>query len=125
MLHILSLTLALLAPSSHAKGIDPSDRGLALTLARSAYADLAYAQLHAEDRRGPEKSACKKIGQLSALYRSNAKTGLKHYENESVQKMQPFCAPKSMWERKTALLALHDEIVRLLDAEIARLKARR
>ena len=131
MISLALLLSAMLGHSTFAAQIEPSDRGAALTLLRGAYADLAQAKRQMAFSAPLQRSACVQIGKLSALYESNqvtTKDGSGNsvvtvtFENQSINSIQDECNPNLVWQKVTALLGLHDEMVRLLDQEISESK---
>ena len=129
---ILSALLVMLSTStSFAAQIEPSSRNAALKHIRAAYADLAQAQRQIVYRKPLERAACEKIAKLKELYASkelitkdskgNTITTIR-FDNSSINTIQAECDANQIWQRVSTILALHDEMVRLLDQEIASLK---
>jgi len=129
---ILSILLAVLSISTSFAGqIEPSSRAAALMNLRAAYADLAQAQRQVVFRKSLERAACEQIGKLKELYPSKelitqdgSGNTIKtlQFDNASINAIQSECDVSQKWQRISTILALHDEMVRLLDQEIASLK---
>jgi len=129
---ILSILLAALSIStSFAAQIEPTSRAAALKNIRAAYADLAQAQRQIVYRKPLERAACLQIAKLKEQYISKEvltqdskgnTIATTRFDNASINTIQAECDANQIWQRVSTILALHDEMVRLLDQEIASLK---